>query len=583
MKKLIPLVVIAALLVAGYFLVARRPAPLPCAGMLPAGAIGYIGLNNGRTIVADITASGVWKGLAGVESLNGLIREPVRKAVAAGVPSSLVTLGELLGSEAAAAAYDEKSRFGNSGIAVVRSTAAAERLKSLATRTYLASPAGSFAGRDLYTCRIPALSGWEAACAFGPGDAVMAIARSGAMELVRASLDLAEKKGGVSLSGDRSFVAGMGMQLRGAGGLAGAVYLEGLAVRQALAKLTAVAAAMKDTASPASAVLARFQPPRIPVSSWSGYLYRGDGFALSVRTRTDPAAATMVNLFNGKPGRIRALGMVPEGTVFLSARRLGDLGAVWDAYAAQPEVQPAMRLIQRFEKACGVNVRRDVLPWLGDEGAILLSDVQLGGLFPIVKAQLILATRDPAAAGRTALSVMERYARRSAASGQSEAWAFLRPQLKEDAYRGTAIHTLTFPIPGLAPSYALIDNHLVIGSDAASVQAIIDAGKGNKKPLSADPTFAALDAPLPRALTHLSYLDTGRALALGEGVGKWLLSLKKITIPTEDTDRLGRFRRYETELPRVVAALKPVRGAIAAGSSKGDLTDQILIVRIKER
>jgi len=563
MKKLMAIVFIAVVVLVAFMLLRGAAREIPFADVFPAGAIGYVGVRGGAELVDDLIGSNAWKKLNGVESVRDFTREARAKIERRVAPlPAFRTLPALLGEEAAAAVYGRESRFGRSVLAAVSTRDEGEAILTLIRSGLGGKASGSYKGRELYSFRIPTLIGLEGIYARGGKTSIAVLSQSNPMDLMKAALDLSAGEGGRPLSGDKSFRAGLGPPLRSAGTLLACGYLDPKAIdRECEGLTTKMVARIRERFPIASEAVMK----AVPCASWGGYLYRNHGLVGRSRMRLDGArvSAGQRARLEGGSAKLELLRYAPGETIALSDSRLGNIRA--------------MDSLSLCEKRLGINFEREVLPWVGEEVSLQLSDVLTGGLFPVPHAELILSVKDRSAAEKTLTAMMECIARTP-----PQTWAFLKPEISREEYRGEMIKTLAYPIPGFSPSFAIKDRCLIVGLDRSSVQTIIDVGEGTRDSILSSGKFAEMRKVLPGRLNRLSYIDCERALEAGEGVVRWLLAVKRLTTAADNPEKTKELEKVETDLPRIFTALRVFRAAMAASAVRGDTIDQYLILRMRD-
>ena len=586
MKKLMAIVFIAVVVLVAFMLLRGAAREIPFADVFPAGAIGYLGVRGGAELVHDLISSNSWKKLSGAESVREFTREARAKIERGGAPvPAFRALAALLGEHAAAAIYGKESRFGRSVLAAVSTREKREAILTLVRSGLGGKASGSYRGRELYSFRIPALVGLEGVYARGGEISMAVLSQSNPMDLMKAAIDLSAGEGGRPLSVDKSFRRGLGAPLRGVGTLLGCAYLDLKALEKEFQGLkTVIAERMRERNLGAAAAVARAGVGQFPCLSWGGYLYRHHGLVGRLRTRLDVArmGAEQRALFEGGAGKLNLLGYAPGETIAVTDSRLGNIRAALKWYRAQAGPSQAMSILSLCEKRFGINFEREVLPWLGEEMSLQLSDVLTGGLLPVARVGLILSVRDRSAAEKTLTALMEHIAQPPATQGQQKPWAFLKPVITSEEYKGEKIKTLAYPIPGFSPSFAVKGRYLIAGLDRSSVQTIIDVGAGARDSILSSGKFAEMRKALPGRLNQLSYIDCERALEAGEGVVRWLLAVKRLTTAADNPEKAKELEKVETDLPRIFTALRVFHAAMAASTVRGDTIEQYLILRMRD-
>lgn len=585
MKKLVSVIILVVLILAAVLVVRRAALKMPFADMFPSGAIGYVGVQGGAAQVRDLTNSNFWKKLKGIESIKELTSEAGSRLEEGGeTESALGTLAALLGEEAAAACYGSESRFGKSILAAARTGGEGEAILTLVRSGLGGKSAGSYREHELYSFGLPSPVGLQGAYARGGGVSIAAVSKSNPMDLVKAAIDLGAGKGEKPLSADRNFMALMGRPIKGAGTLIACACFDVKTLEKELQGVKAAIVKRLSEKNPAAAsTMAKAGMGQIPCLSWSGFIYRQQGLAGKVHVRLDGARlnAEQRALLSYGNGELKLLGLVPRGSVAVADSRMGDVNAVWKWYKTQAWPPRTLDVLSLFETRLGINVERDVLPWFGEEVCLQLSDVVTGGLLPIPRVQLVMSVKDRKAAEKSLDSMMRHIAQPPAAQGQ-QSWTFLRPEIRDEEYKGEKIKTLSYPIPGISPSFTFRDRCLIAGLDRSSVQTVVDVAAGAGDALASDAKFAGMRKTLPGRLHQLNYVDCERAFGAGEGVLKWWLAVKRLASMSDDPERAEKIEKLEADLPHIFAALKAFRALMMASVVSRDEMDQYFVLRMRD-
>lgn len=578
MKKTLVALCLLIIVALAWVFLSRREPDTPFAGSFPSGAIGYAAVKDGGALAREVTQTNFWKALRRI----GSAREAGRGLEGKGEAETVAALSAMLGDEAAVAVYGEKSAFGTSALGAVRTAEARGALRQFVLSGLKAAPSGAYAGMDLYAFGFPGGRGFSGTYAAGGDVGFVAVSTRDPEGLVKAAIDLREGKGKApALLGDRAFSSGIGRRPAGGGGtLLACAWMDEEALGTAAKARTAAAAALGGD-SPAAAAALAGTTPALPVVSSGGYLYRDRGFRGMLRERFDRARLSTAQraALAASPGPLGVLALAPKGTIAVMASRIGDAGAAWRSFTANSN--PVGSLAAGWLREYGIDFEKDVAPWVGDEASVQLSAVQAGGIFPLPRAEIVAAVKDRRAAERTILRVMEQAAGAAGTAAQ-QPWAFLRPEITRAEHRGITVTTLSYPVPGLSPSFGFIGARVVIGLDRSSVHQIIDTAEGVRQPLVADPVFAEMRAGLPPRLNDLVWIDGEGALRAGEGVANWVLAVKRLARSVSDEPAPETETRFEEELPRVIAAARVVRAAMGANACGRDTVDRYLTVRMQD-
>jgi uncharacterized protein DUF3352 len=238
----------------------------------------------------------------------------------------------------------------------------------------------------------------------------------------------------------------------------------------------------------------------------------GGGLELEVRSELDPHRA------KAKPGFFAAFpsfdptlaSSLPAGTLaYVGIGRPADAIAALDRQARTEEpglARALSRLLRQARRAGHVDVRRDLLPALGDEGALALEPGPSGAPTGSPYALYVGSGVDPAKA-RAALARLQTPIARRLGSAPGAASFHAR--------RIGGVVAQTLPVsPAIELSYAIVRNRLVIATAPAGIAAVVRGGG-----LDASPRFAAATSGLAASPSVLGYFDLGGLLTLAERAG----------------------------------------------------------------
>lgn len=153
-------------------------------------------------------------------------------------------------------------------------------------------------------------------------------------------------------------------------------------------------------------------------------------------------------------------------------------------------------LNRELDKAIGVSVRNDLLPYLGDK--VVLYQGPTEGL-NVFGAVVCVSCKDPAKV-KAAVDRMQRGVETVAGGGQMK--------VRKKTYRGVEmreIYTRGFGV--LTPTYAVVGDWLVIAGHPQPVQGFILRSKGELPGWKPDPGTAARLAKMPADVVGIQYCD----------------------------------------------------------------------------
>jgi Protein of unknown function (DUF3352) len=263
-------------------------------------------------------------------------------------------------------------------------------------------------------------------------------------------------------------------------------------------------------------------------------------------------------LFIFGPAVDRAAAVAPSDTAIYASvyltpsagqqRRIGELLSLLPGFADQAALPGKIdELSQRLLDTAGVDYRRDVAPWIGDEVAVAIRTPTSG--VPL----LIAGVRDEAAA-RAALG-------RVAAQGGATA--------STEDYRGITVTKLSGA--GVAAgSFAIVDRMLVASSDRAMVIAAIDTSLGRAGSLADAASFRSAMAALPADRLGSIFLDlAASAGSVGQAAQAGGFSTAGLALVVQ-ADGLQLIGRAPVDPS---AASASARAVLALGSEPASLTD----------
>ncbi len=254
----------------------------------------------------------------------------------------------------------------------------------------------------------------------------------------------------------------------------------------------------------------------------TGYVDRG----LVMKLASLPVGDVPNKMIELSLGLLPAVGKninyVPENTIgYLGANSMPDAEKLWPLLLEQWEkagAMPAMNMVfGQIEGALGMKIAEDVIPWVGNEFAMLFTDVDTKPGFPYPKFALMLKIKDNAKAKafvQKLSSVIKEFAETSGL------------QFKKSAYQGCNLSSLAIMLPmpmpiSLTPCYGIVGDFLVIGSSEEHIKQMIDTSKGRGKGLAANPRFKALN--IPAKTTTTGFCDWAKGMEVAKAVAAWVV------------------------------------------------------------
>jgi hypothetical protein len=250
-----------------------------------------------------------------------------------------------------------------------------------------------------------------------------------------------------------------------------------------------------------------------------------DGLEIATYNVLDPAAegaAPLREMLQTPPSEIEVLGYFPDSTLAFYAINLLDAPKVYDfalgyardaARAARDTTagDPAAevdRAIAAFEQRSGLNVRTDILGWMGREAAIGLTGVVRGGFFPIPEFAIVVQAQDPARATAFFQKLEGLLVQTAQQSGQFPL-AF-----QGEEHNGVTIRFAPTPMgEGLAPAYAVHEDYAILALSRTSLRRMLDAKGAAGTGVAANPQFQQFGEYLPDQANAVGFANIAQILA----------------------------------------------------------------------
>lgn len=345
---------------------------------------------------------------------------------------------------------------------------------------------------------------------------------------LRNALDLGGDRGGVRpMTSDEEYVAA----LRKLPDASIAVYVDQEALRQAAARAAADTTAsetpeerlQRERMRAATSALEEVQFARALAI---GVYWTDEGIRSDVYTRfPEGPKPPLAAMLSQSPGQVRSLGYQPVGTLLFASMNALDAQTVYDAvydYAVDatriqmgvadtPDSLRADSLVaanlQAFQRETGIDIRRDIVAWVGREASFAVGGVDKSGFFPLPEVSFTIATRDRDRA-RAFLSRMETEIAEAARVRASVPLAW-----QAEEYQGQTLRYAPTPFgEGLSLAYAVDDEFVLIGSTRGLVKRMLDARAGRAQALPSNPDFAAMTEFYPQQATMLGFVNIEQVL-----------------------------------------------------------------------
>ncbi|MBN1869691.1 MAG: DUF3352 domain-containing protein [Candidatus Omnitrophica bacterium] len=223
---------------------------------------------------------------------------------------------------------------------------------------------------------------------------------------------------------------------------------------------------------------------------WEDILARMSGIKTFVfSSRFDPVMEFDAHLFLD-PGKLdpeyaalytcpsqenETINFVPKDVLGYQWSNCFDLGYYWKELKkeAAKTADQASR-INEWGTNMGINIEQDILPAFGDEIGGFISDITVGGLFPIPKLLFFLEVKNKAKAEALLKRLKD----------------LPMAMLQDENYNGVDIKYLELPFGAdVQPGYCFLENYLLVATARQLLKDSVNASKDNSLSLLSSPVF----------------------------------------------------------------------------------------------
>jgi len=238
-------------------------------------------------------------------------------------------------------------------------------------------------------------------------------------------------------------------------------------------------------------------------------------------------------LWKAEPQKSKSFGFVPKNAILFSSSHSLDIPTIWAVWQEGMARQNAdqanviLSTINTLETNLGLSLTKDIFPALSNEVAYMVSDVDVQGFIPIPKAAVFLKVND-AGAAKTMMDKLIAGINKNMASTQPEALPML--DTVKSAYGTDEIFSVKinqFPVPGLTPCYAVIEDQLIIASNTDTLSEVIDVYHGKKESLRNSPNYAKVKSVFTDKNNQISFINMELTVNKVVAVCNWLIDLQK--------------------------------------------------------
>jgi hypothetical protein len=308
----------------------------------------------------------------------------------------------------------------------------------------------------------------------------------------------------------------------------------------------------------------------------TGYVDRG----LAMRLITLPAGEVLDKLvqlsFAAGPAPGSTIGYVPESALaYVAANNVPDWEVMWplllEQWERQGVTQQMNMVFQQIETFLGIKIGEDVIPWLGNEFAVLFADIDTKPGFPYPKFALMLKIKDKG----KATAFLEKLT--SVLKEFSEETGF---KFEKSLYNNYGLSSLavTIPVPlpmMLTPSYGVVDDFLIVASSTDLIKQMIDTSKGQGKDLASNPGFKAVN--FPAKTNSIGFCNWGKGMEVAKAVAAWVVESSKEQ-PNADAIKAA----VENHVLPIANCLSALDSLSVYQINEGNISAATYIIRVKD-
>jgi len=282
--------------------------------------------------------------------------------------------------------------------------------------------------------------------------------------------------------------------------------------------------------------------------------------------------------FATPPAVGKNINYVPENTLtYVAANNTPDWEKMWPLLLEQWEKQGATQAINmifgQIEGALGIKIAEDIIPWIGNEFAMLLADVDTKPGFPYPKFALMLKVKNQA----KAKAFLQKLS--AVVKELSEETGF---KFQESAYEGYRLSSVAIMVPlpmptpiSLTPTYGIVDDFVIIASSDDLVKQMINTSKGRGKNLAGNAAFRALN--MPANTVSVGFCNWAKSMEVVKAAATWVVQFSQ-ALPMRESVK-GAVDNYVMPIANCLSALQSL-GFYQI--NQGNMSTQTYILRVKD-
>ncbi len=237
-------------------------------------------------------------------------------------------------------------------------------------------------------------------------------------------------------------------------------------------------------------------------------------------------------------------------------------------WQADPKRSFLAQSLEQIEMSLDIEIRNDVLPFVGDEMAFLFAGVETEKYdfpMPIASIMIKVKDRDKAAAF---VDKLTKAIRDNMPEGSPKI------EFKPEHHEGTRIFTLEIPNPigpdaeSIKPCYVFMDDFLVIGSSVEQVRSMIDVSKGRKRGLVGTTIYRM--SGTPERTNTVIFINWAEITENAKSVTQWLIKFAESRGMGDEVKE--KIEDYVDPIIDVLSVIKHI-SAYVLNTSQGEETN----------
>lgn len=284
------------------------------------------------------------------------------------------------------------------------------------------------------------------------------------------------------------------------------------------------------------------------------------------------------------PDSNKTLSFVPSDTLVYNWSTCIDVKELWrqfqsglesDAELGGGQAAPPSRMIAAVEQQLGMSLEKDILPVLGREFGVYLTDLDVSGMIPIPRIVFLAQVTEKAGAEAVLNKLLA-----------------LQPMLRPEQEQYSDAAVMYIPVPmfeGLEPAYAFIGDYLLIATNRAALKSSLDTAKDPGKSLSSATGFQEVNFGLTDKNNSVFFMQVDRTMEKAQSLLDWVVTwggkaaVQQEAFKTGSQQRLADIRGNIVKDKETLAGLTDQLAKLSAPAS-GEAADRpAQIEEVKKR